>query len=322
MGDISIFNMFDHYTKDMLTYKVSSPNHIRRLLDCSIGPDDIQEMTIKVNNVNRFLEGLLPEIQEESDWPLAVNPALIINPEDETEVKMRASHIIEVMLAGKDLYGLKFLDFGCGSGHVAMEALSRSASSVVGYDIKAHHTWQSNSAITFTTDWKAMAEKGPYDLILLYDVLDHVMDKDPGDVLSDLGRLLSANGEIIIRFHPWISRHGMHLYTKINRAYLHLIFGEEQLKEAGLEIMPTRKVIHPMMTYKNWITKSGLKIIKEDKLQEPVEDYFLKNDLIRTLIQRHYDESPMPDYREGHGDLSRVLSFHWVDFILGKKSLS
>ncbi len=302
----------------MYTYKISNPNHIKRLLESSISPDEVAELTIKVNDIDTFLTGMLSEIKEDPDWPLAANPALIIDPDNEEETKIRARNIMDLVV-DQDPYGLKFLDFGCGIGYVAHEALERGASIAVGYDIKSHDSWQNlnTERLNLTMEWTDVVAKAPYDIILLYDVMDHIIDRDPGEVLSELARLLATDGHIVMRCHPWISRHGTHLYQQgLNRAFAHVIFSDEQLIAAGYNQMPTRKIVHPMMIYKNWIDKAKLRIVKEDKIQEPVEDYFLKNDLMKKLIQKHYNDSPMPEYRDGKGDLARVMSFHFVDFIL------
>jgi SAM-dependent methyltransferase len=302
----------------MHDFRVSNPATIKRLLDKN--RDDIKEITIGVKDPDVFLSDMLVDLKDDIDWPYAVNPALIVNPDDEDELQLRAKSIVE-MNVEQDVFGLNFLDFGCGEGHVSSEVLSRGARKVVAYDIKAGSKWptftQDGIAI-YTTDWKQVIENAPYDYILIYDVLDHVMDKDPKDVLSELSKLLAKDGFISVRFHPWIGRHGSHLYTQLNKAFAHLIYDEEKLKRAGYDIVPTRKVIHPMWTYKNWIQKAGLSVVKEDKIQEPVEKFFMDNDVFKSVIQKHFKNSPMEEYKEGKGDLGRVMSFHFCDFILAR----
>lgn len=304
----------------MYTYKVTNQNHIAKLLADGLKPEDVQELVLNVNNPDLFIDNMLDELAGESYWPLAVPPGLITDQEDELQLRGRARRIIEMMTEDIDLFGLKFLDCGCGAGHTAAEAVVKGAGTVVGYDIKRFPTWNTlaTTNLTFTSSWDDVLSKGPYDIIFLYDVLDHVMDRDPEFLLADCADALSKDGQIIVRLHPWISRHGTHLYTGLNRAYAHVIFPEDKLKERGYEGIPTRKVIHPMVTYKSWVSQAGLKIVKEDKFQEPAEDYFLKNDLLRALVQKHYNDSPMQDYKEGRGDLARVMSFQFVDFILKK----
>ena len=302
----------------MHNFTVSNPNTIRRLIEKN--KDDIKEITLRVKDPDIFLSDMLSDLKDDADWPYAVNPALIVNTDDEDEVRLRARNIVEMSIE-QDVFGLNFLDFGCGEGHVAAEVLARGARKVVAHDIKAGDKWPTLSEqgnLLYTTDWKQVVENAPYDFILIYDVLDHVMNRDPKDVLSDLSKLLNKDGFISVRFHPWISRHGSHLYTQLNKAYAHLIFDDEKLKRCGYEVTPMRKVVHPMMTYKNWIQKAGLSVVKEDKIQEPVEDFFLKNDLLKSMIQKHFKNSPMEEYKEGKGDLSRVMSFHFCDFVLAR----
>jgi 2-polyprenyl-3-methyl-5-hydroxy-6-metoxy-1,4-benzoquinol methylase len=294
----------------MYTYKITNPASIKNAISKGLKPEEIKEITFKVDSPELFLDSILEDF---GDWPLAVPYDMIVDPSDEVSCNIRARNIVDLTIE-QDIYGLKILDCGCGDGYVSHELLMRGASQVVGFDLSPGKAWMGKSL--FTTDWKTVADNGPYDIILLYDVLDHVMDREPSDLLIDCNKVLK--GQMIVRCHPWIGRHGAHLYTSLNRAWAHVVFPEEKLKSKGYVATPTRKVIHPMMTYKKWFTSAGLKIVKEDKLQEPVEDYFLKNDLLRDCIQLNYNNSPMDDYREGTGDLSRVMSFHFIDFILQK----
>lgn len=301
-----------------MNFSVSNPNQIKRLLESKISHEDIKELVIEIKNPDVFLESLLLDLNESSDWPLAVNPALIVDMNNHAECSIRAKNIIECMIE-RDLYGLNVLDFGCGDGLVALEILARGAKKVVGYDLKPNNFWTSASNLILTTRAQEVASNGPYELILLYDVIDHIMNVEPSVVLEDLRRLLTPDGVIIARCHPWVSRHGAHLYTQLNRAFAHIIFDERCLRKYQYEVMPTRKIVHPIWAYKRWIEKAELKIIKEDKIQEPVEDYFIKNELLKSLIQRHFHDSPFEDYKEGKGDLSRVLSFHFVDYVLSRE---
>lgn len=300
-----------------MNFKVSNPSHIKKLI--ATNPDDIKTIIVDVQNTDLFLDGLLDELNEKSDWPLAVNPALIVDMNNPEECQIRARNVIE-MIVERDLYGLNVLDFGCGDGMVAGEMLSRGAAKVVAYDIKPHSYWKDlqNDGVILTTVAQDVASNGPYDFILLYDVLDHVMNVDPVVILQDLHKLLSPDGIITIRNHPWIARHGSHLYTHLNRAFAHVIFEEAMLNKRGYPITPTRKIVHPMFTYKKWFEKANLKIVKEDKIMEPVEEYFTKNEMFVSVINKHFADSHMEEYRNGRGDLARVLSFHFVDFILKK----
>jgi len=279
--------------------------------------DDIKELVIDIKSPETFVNNILDQIDEDSDWPLAVNPALIVDMNNYNECVNRGRNVVE-MIVERDLYALNILDFGCGDGLVATEMFSRGASSVIGYDIQKHRFWRETEELTLTTDWSEVVSGAPYDFILLYDVIDHIMDEEPHQILSKLKNLLAKDGIITLRCHPWIARHGAHLYTQMNRAFLHVLFTQEQLERRGLNPTPTRKVVHPIFTYNKWIEKAGLKVVKEEKIVEPVEDYFTNNELLKSIIQKHYVDSHLKEYREGRGDLSKILSFHFVDYILKK----
>jgi 2-polyprenyl-3-methyl-5-hydroxy-6-metoxy-1,4-benzoquinol methylase len=287
--------------------KITNAQHIKSI--AKHNANKIQEIVVE-SELDDLIEGLINHLD---DWPLAVNPSLIVDTSNEEACKNRAKNIIE-MVVEQDLKDKKVLDFGCGDGFVTAELLKQGASKVVGYDIKAHKFWGSHQDIKLTTDWQEVKE--PFDFILIYDVLDHVFGVHPSKILTDLKTLLAPNGVIVLRCHPWVSRHATHLYTQINKAFIHFIFSNKQLKEQGYNQTPTRKIVHPLMTYKKWFDIADLKVIKEDKITEPVEDYFLNNELLKALFQRHFADSPLEDYREGKGDLGRILGIHFIDYVL------
>jgi 2-polyprenyl-3-methyl-5-hydroxy-6-metoxy-1,4-benzoquinol methylase len=301
----------------MFEFRITNPDYIKRFINNNPNPDDIKELIMCVKEPEKFLDELLLDLANDAEWPLAVHPSLLVDETYEDQMT-RARNIVE-MIIEQDIFGLSFLDFGCGEGHLALHVTDKGARKAIGFDVKEGISWSKfphKDNLVLTVDWKKVIDNAPYDCILLYDVLDHIMDQDPKDVLIELSKLLNKDGFMVVRCHPWISKHGSHLYNQINKAFIHLIFNEEKLKEQGYKVTPTRQIVHPMFTYKNWFSKAKLNIVKEDPIKEPVEDFFIKNDLIRAMIQRHFDDSPFDDYRDGNGDLSRVLSFQFVDFIL------
>ncbi|NJL34796.1 MAG: hypothetical protein HC893_14275 [Chloroflexaceae bacterium] len=94
-------------------------------------------------------------------WPKAVDPNLICDQESETDKISRAEGILE-LLVEKDLKDRKFLDFGCGEGHVAYKALVQEPTISVGYDIKASSHWSnfgSNNKLLFTDNYDVVEKK-------------------------------------------------------------------------------------------------------------------------------------------------------------------
>lgn len=301
----------------MYNARITNPDYIKRYITSEPNHEDIKELVLNIQSPDKFINELLLDLSNDKEWPQAVHPSLLVDETYDDQMN-RARNIVEMVIE-QDVFGLSFLDFGCGEGHTSLHLTDKNARKVVGYDIAEGKSWSGfpqKDNLTLTTDWRKVLENAPYDFILLYDVLDHIVDQEPKHVLGELAKLLTKDGLIAARCHPWIARHGAHLYNQVNKAFIQLIFSEEKLIEQGYKITPMRHVIHPMFTYKNWFAKAGLHVTKEDPIKEPVEDFFIKNDLIKAMIQRHFKNSPLEEYRDGKGDLSRVMSFQFVDFIL------
>ncbi len=217
-------------------------------------------------------------------WPLAVPAeALVSNDEDKTT---RAQSIIEGYIA-EDIQGKKFLEYGCGEGHTV--DFAAELTEATGYDPKAHSTWASLKG-TLTSDRDAL--KGPYDVILLYDVLDHW--SHPEAILSDLKGLLAPEGSIYVRCHPWASRHATHIYRQANLAYIHLVCTEEELIKLGYVSRKTFKTIRPNTAYRGWFLKNGYKIVSEEITTTTVEDFFNNSLLARRIAENYWPRKEMP----------------------------
>ena len=179
----------------------------------------------------------LIDFLQSADWPEAA-PAFLICQNTEEDKTERAEGIINYI--AENFTNKKFCDFGCGEGHVAREA-GKIAGYSIGYDVVKDGTlpWESTEYdYSLTTDFEKIKQNGPYDIILLYDVLDHV--KSPEDVLKQVASISNANTKIFVRFHPWIGRHGGHLYKDLNKAWAHLVFTEEELLRRS-EFAKTKK---------------------------------------------------------------------------------
>jgi 2-polyprenyl-3-methyl-5-hydroxy-6-metoxy-1,4-benzoquinol methylase len=247
-------------------------------------------------------------------WPEAVNPNLICNPNSSDDKMERGRGILEMFIE-EDLKGLKFLDYGCGEGQCTSIATDLNTGVSVGYDIKANDYWSNypqKENLFYLTDFEKVKEKGPYDVILLYDVIDHLVGEEPIAVLSKLNSILSPNGKIYMRTHPFVSRHGTHLYHDINKAYIHLVFTPDELKE----LIPTSKysepsigVTAPIMTYDSFINGSGLKILNKRDITEKVEPFF-KIPKIAERIMKNLQKNNFPEFQ---------MSLQFIDYVLAKK---
>ena len=249
------------------------------------------------------------------------------DPNIEDDKKNRAENVIDVFIS-ESLENKKFLDFGCGEGHMAVYAASQKTTISVGYDINQTGTlaWNSTENPYFlTTDLEKMKEKGPYDVILIYDVLDHCAD--PINVLIQAKSVLTNNGKIYLRTHPWISRHGGHLYQQgqlyrqLNKAFIHLILTEEELKTIGIEpeTTPNQKVLSPIMTYENWIKKAGLAIVYKHTEPQDVEP-IINNKIIAKKIYQRFPNFLIES--ENHPAKPPIfqMSQNFLDYTLKKSS--
>ncbi len=213
----------------------------------------------------------LESLLSSSDWPLAIPEQMICDVASEEDKLERAEGILELII-GTNLTDRRFLDFGCGEGHCVIKADKMGAKTSVGYDISI--TSKKKRGVTITENWDDVKKNGPYDTIMAYDVLDHIEKETPVEALKKIREVLADNGKAYLRMHPWCSRHGGHLYQKLNKAFAHLIITEEELATMGHKLMPNQKVMLPLYTYRNWIVNAGLKKIEENISETQPEAFF------------------------------------------------
>ncbi len=256
----------------------------------------------------------ITELLKSESWPEAVFPAQIADLNSEADKEERAQGISNILLPPLD--GKKFLDFGCGEGHLARHA-SKEASFSVGYDIRIPEAspfeWNSaRDSTLLTTDFELVKDGGPYDVILLYDVIDHC--ESPSDVLGMAKSVLAPEGRIYMRCHPWCSRHGGHAYRAINKAFVHLVLSEEELKSMGVEVEPTINVVRPLDTYGRIIDRSGLVLDSELELDhQDVESFFSETPLVTKRILKHWG---LPAW--GDDPPRFQMSMCFLDYVLKK----
>ncbi len=260
----------------------------------------------------------LKELLNSDQWPAAVEPSLICDVSSEQDKEYRAEGILDLII-DISLNGLSFLDFGCGEGHVVEKAALQKPKISVGYDIVQSERWEQwpqNDNMTLTTKWEDVVAKGPYNVILLYDVVDHI-EEDVIEELKKIKEVLSPGGKVFVRCHPWCSRHGTHLYRQINKAYIHLVFTEEELKELGFFGQKTREVIHPIATYEKWFKKAGFRIPRASTvMREGVNKFFLKNELIANRIKARWKTSSEKEFRTGKTFPTFQMEQQFIDWVI------
>ena len=221
------------------------------------------------------------------DWPAATDPASICDG-DEAKMRQRASLIID-LLVGEHMKGKRFLDYGCGHGHVVMAAKDRETATSVGYDIDLSKL--SFSGPDFTDDFNVVKSMAPFDIVVLHDVLDHAVGMEPIGILYQIKSVLSPKGRVYVRCHPWSSRHGGHLYTSANKAFLHLsLDAVELVRVGGLVCETTVRVTSPLETYRCWFTEAGFRVCSAIPIRDPVEEFFLMPSVARDRIVKNFPD--------------------------------
>ena len=252
-------------------------------------------------------------------WPKAVTDDLLCGDDEDSKLA-RAAGIIQEFI-NVELVGKNFLDFGCGEGHVPFVAASLAGTKQsVGYDVvnqEWSHFEEKNRDLNnfFLTDnWEETLSKGPYDVILVNDVLDH--SGDPLKALQQIQEAKAPMGKILIRCHPWVSRHGTHLYKQLNKAYLHLVFTPDELYAMGLKETTTQTALDPISLYRTLIKEAGLTILKEDTITQPVEMFFTHNPEILRRIKDKWKTSTDPALSSGEEFPRKILELQFVDLTL------
>jgi len=272
----------------------------------------IEKITIAAKD--GFVPDLLRVALRQDRWPFAIDPAYLADPNSDADKLSRAQNIFSIILP-PHMQNKKFLDFGCGEGHV-VKVVSENGATAVGYDIVDQSWSKLTGSFLLTTDWSEITNRGPYDVVLIYDVLDHIADRDWVEELKKVVSVLAPNGVIFVRCHPWCSRHGTHLYHQINKAFVHIIFSEEELTEMNLKGLPTRKIIHPLDTYEALFKNAGLKMNAEPWVtREPVENFF-EQPMTRERVVGNWKSSPQPPLASGEVFPIFQMEQQFIDYVL------
>ena len=288
-------------TTNNLLNKIDS---IGKILE-ELKKDAIQESTSNKTNHFEVLQNLI----DYPDWPSAVDPDLLCNENNELDKLERAEGIRDIFI-DESFENKKVLDFGCGEGHLVKAIIERNPKIVVGYDyicspkVKLE---KNKGFITFDKD--IVKDNGPYDIIILYDVVDHLEDETITECLEFLKEILADNGKIYIRAHPFISRPGGHAYNKINKAFIHLFLTENELKYLypDMKNYPTSKIIYPVKTYREHIDQSGLTVHSVKVINSDIEDFFKKREISEIISKNNNFQGPIMQ-----------MSMQFVDFVLTK----
>jgi len=289
-----------------------------------IRPGSCDHVDVQVADFGQFFEDLAGT----TIWPLAANPRHIVTTLEEQ--RRRATTIVRTYVRMPRIRGKRVLDFGCGTGLVASTMAAFGAAAVVGYDIKTYDEWAIDSVAQLTANWEQVVAQGPYDVVLLYDVLDHVQPVD--GQLVDLEQHIQATGgesaingimqvlnllrtvaptaEYLVRCHPWLAKHGTHLYTTLNRAYAHLFLTPERIAALGGVATETLPLRFPLASYRQAFGRAGFRLENTEVTRNRPDVFFLHEHFTEKLLAAFYANTPMTAV-----NVPELLSFEFVDFV-------
>ena len=100
----------------------------------------------------------------------------------------------------------KVLDVGCGSGDFVLAISSQGVKTGVGLDFSAQAIEQAQRRAAeaelpchfFCADVSELATKDVFDFIVLNDIIEHLSDKELGDLFKNLKKVLAPMGKIVI----------------------------------------------------------------------------------------------------------------------------
>lgn len=273
-----------------------------------------------------------PDIFNDS-WPEAVNDSLIVDKNDASSRSFRAIQILNMISkAGVEIKNAsKVLDYGCGDGTVAFQNHLGRTGVTVAYDRKDPSVISSDSRLILTSQYNDVTANSPYDVIILYDVLDHLEGVDPVEFLKSVGSLLAKNGRIFMRLHPWTARHGAHLYEyeldrsntalmhlprkryPANKAYVHLALTTDEMVKLSINpdkiAGPNLKVNRPLAFYSSLIEKSGL-IVEKCKKHNTIVEPFFSGEVLDRMINVTWGG------KIDHDTALKIMSLQFIDYVL------
>jgi hypothetical protein len=208
-------------------------------------------------------ESLIYEIITSEHWPVAIADGDIIKTD--WDKRLRARTICNNLLPS--LSGLSLLSVG-DCPYIVDNANK--------YTTKADHIGV-NAILQSDL-------KDKYDIILLYDIIDHISDNKRVRLLNVVKQNLEQNGCIVCRCHPWLSIHGGHCYDRLNKAYAHLFLGDK-LKD--YQSIAVDKIQEPLTYYDDLYSKLGLKTVDATRYSIEIPDTINQDDIVEYLANKY-----------------------------------
>jgi len=235
------------------------------------------------------------ELMAIGDWPEAIDKHLEATATQEDQIN-RANAVLDTMIS-RSTDGINFLDFGCGDGWMAKQMLLRKVCTSTGFDLITSDCWNQNDGVHFCSAFREL-KKSHYDMIMLYDVLDHC--EDPLLIMKQVRSLLAEDGVVYIRCHPWTAKHASHLYKDgLNKAYIHLFLTWDEIIDEGHTPLFTRMEKNPLEAYQWWFKSSEFNVVSSYYHKSEVHPFFQQKAFQELLAcEQQLDDKTFPQFME------------------------
>lgn len=245
------------------------------------------------------LKKLMTKALTNPEWPAALPDKLICRTRED---RIRRAQEVAFGFVAADIKSKRVLDFGCGTGLTSQALEALAPDSVVAFDPLA--TCEADT--DFYSNWDQAKAHAPFDFILVYDVLDHLVGSTQEQILAEIHSVLAPDGIVQIRCHPWCSRHGTHLPAQLNRAFAHVV---NPLASYTQE--PTIKLTMPLAAYDNWFRGAGFIIANQRVIRHEVEPFIINT--FREELTAHWGAGML---RQGVFYPAPQLEIEYVDYLL------
>lgn len=153
-----------------------------------------------------------------------------------------------LFLQNKDI-----LDFGCGRGGLAFFCKKAGARKIIGIDLneavinaavakKEQLAYGEEIAFIVSNNEKRIDLSDEcVDIILCFDVLEHVMQVD--SILDEWVRILRSKGRILIWWSSWWGPFGPHIESLVPIPWAHILFSEKTLIKTAARIYDTESFV-------------------------------------------------------------------------------
>jgi SAM-dependent methyltransferase len=145
-----------------------------------------------------------------------------------------------------DLAGRDVLDFGCGAGELSFFVAGLAPRSIIGVDLSEElvrsararaesETHPVQPQFSCATDSRKIdLPANSVDVVLCFDVLEHVMDYE--SIIGEWKRILRPQGKVLIWWTPWLHPYGPHIESLVPLPWAHVFFSDRALIETCARI--------------------------------------------------------------------------------------